>query len=145
MCAGGRRKLFEGAELVRLLVGVLDEQFRSADFAVYAYCFMPDHCHVLAAGLTEVCELAQAVRACKGVSVVRARSLGVRNLWQRSYYDHILRSSESFDAVAAYIFENPARAGLVGDAHEWPFSGSFVFPWKNVANPKERFVPSWKS
>jgi putative transposase len=132
ICAADRRKRFADAHLVALLVGVMGEQFRSAGFAVYAYCFMPDHSHILAVGLTEGCGLAKAVRAFKGIGTVRARRLGIRNLWQSSYYDRILRSSESFDAVAAYIFENPVRAGLVKDAHEWPFSGSFMFDWKGL-------------
>jgi hypothetical protein len=42
--------------------------------------------------------------------------------------------------VAAYIFENPVRAGLVHHPHDWPFSGSFVLDWKTLALP----VPPWK-
>lgn len=30
-------------------------------------------------------------------------------LWQRNYYDHIIRDGESLDAIRRYIAENPAR------------------------------------
>jgi len=127
--------------LVELLIALLSDQFYRCGFSIYAYCFMPDHCHILAVSIAESSDLAKAVRAFKGSAAARARSLGIRNLWQRDYYDHILRSSESFDAAAAYIFENPVRAS---DPREWPFSGSFVFEWKNLRPPAITFVPPWK-
>jgi putative transposase len=144
VCASQRRKLFTDARLVELLISELGQQFRSHGFSIYAYCFMPDHCHVLTVALTETSDVARAVRAFKGASAARARSLGIRNLWQRDYYDHILRSSESFDAAAAYIFENPVRARLVFHPHDWPFSGSFVLEWKNLGHSAVAFVPPWK-
>ena len=30
-------------------------------------------------------------------------------LWQRNYYEHIIRSEESLEAIRAYIADNPAR------------------------------------
>ena len=141
ICTDHRRKLFTDAQLVELLIALLNAQFCPCGFSIYAYCFMPDHCHILAVSIAESSDLAKAVRAFKGSAAARARSLGIRNLWQRDYYDHILRSSESFDAAAAYIFENPVRAS---DPREWPFSGSFVFEWKNLRPPAVTFVPPWK-
>jgi len=144
ICTGRRAKLLTEERIARPLIVVMHEQFRRKGFSVYAYCLMPDHCHILAAGLAETCVLSEAVRAFKGVSTATARCLGIRNLWQRDYYDHILRSQESIDAAASYIFENPVRAGLVKDQHDWPFSGSFVLEWKNFDSPSSKFVPPWK-
>ncbi len=31
------------------------------------------------------------------------------NLWQRSFYDHIIRDEEDYLAIAGYIQTNPAR------------------------------------
>ena len=143
ICTSQRRKLFADQRSVEFLVDEL-AQFRSQGFSIYAYCFMPDHCHILAVAMTDTSELAKAVRAFKGASTAHVRALGLRNLWQRDYYDHILRSSESFEAAAAYIFDNPVRAGLASDAHDWPFSGSFVFDWKKLASGSTTFVPRWK-
>jgi putative transposase len=144
ICAANRRKLFTDGRLVELLTATLHDEFQKARFSVEAYCFMPDHCHVLACSLAHTSDLAQAVRAFKGVSASRARKLGLTGLWQRDYYDHILRSEEGVNAVAIYIFLNPVRAGLVRDSHEWPFSGSFTFDWKALPSPAQKFVPSWR-
>ena len=144
ICAGSRRKLFTDAYFVRILVDIMREEFCHAGFSVGAYCVMPDHCHILAISTSETCDLARAVRAFKGLSTARARNLGIRNLWQRDYYDHIVRSGDSLECVAAYILANPVRAGLVADCHAWPFSGSFVFEWKKLPTVSRDFQPSWK-
>ncbi|MEX1120004.1 MAG: hypothetical protein WEB60_14550 [Terrimicrobiaceae bacterium] len=49
---------------------------------------------------------------------------------QRQAYDHVLRKAEcehkAFAKVAEYILANPIRAGLLGDASQWPFAGCLV-------------------
>ncbi|MGB2635706.1 MAG: transposase [Candidatus Acidiferrum sp.] len=133
ICVLNRKPLFPQPSLVGVILSSMEKAFRNNNFLIEAYCFMPDHCHILAGALSENCDLARAVRAFKGVSTPCARELGIRNLWQPGYYDHILRADESVNSVAAYIFGNPVRAGLVDDPHDWPFSGSFHFEWRKVA------------
>lgn len=71
--------------------------------------------------------LSQAVRYFKGRLSKWWRVNGDgQSLWQRSYFDHRIRSSESFHEKCAYVIENPVRAGLVKDASEYPWSGSFA-------------------
>ena len=31
------------------------------------------------------------------------------NIWQRGFYDHIIRNREDYDGIKKYIYENPAR------------------------------------
>jgi len=50
-----------------------------------------------------------------------------RGLWQKSYYDHILRKQEDVVSIVRYILENPVRKGLVKHPDEYPFSGSLEF------------------
>jgi len=47
-----------------------------------------------------------------------------RRLWQEGFYDRVLRDDESTLSVAAYITQNPVRAGLCKDPREYPFLGS---------------------
>jgi putative transposase len=56
--------------------------------------------------------------------IVAAAVIGGRTgLWQRGFFDHILRNSESYSQKWDYVCENPVRAGLVRTADEWPFQG----------------------
>ena len=44
-------------------------------------------------------------------------------LWQREFFDHVLRSSESYSEKWNYVRDNPVRAGLVALADDWPYAG----------------------
>ena len=67
-----------------------------------------------------------------------------KRLWQRSYYDHILRSEEGLDAVAWYIWLNPVRAHMCANAEDYPYSGSMTIEWKKKAPSIENWTPPWK-
>ena len=48
-------------------------------------------------------------------------------LWQRNYYEHIIRNDESLNRIRAYIVDNPLQWALdrenpdsEGTVHEWP-------------------------
>jgi putative transposase len=113
-------------------------------FNIYAYCFMPDHIHIEPVGLAPDSDLIEFMRTWKGTSTVPLRGLGFHDPFQRGYYDHILRPDDGPDAVAWYIFNNPVRKGLVEDARDWPYSGSWIFDWKKAIAPPEEFVPPWQ-
>jgi len=43
--------------------------------------------------------------------------------WQKGFYDHILRSRESYEKKWFYVRGNPVRAGLVMRWEAWPYQG----------------------
>ncbi len=49
-----------------------------------------------------------------------------KKLWQRSYYDHVVRRAESLEEICKYILENPVRKGLVENYREYPYSFSLI-------------------
>ena len=83
---------------------------------------MPDHLHALVAFPAER-EMEKVIRLWKGFL---ARQQGIR--WQRDFFDHRLRSDESWEEKAHYIRMNPVRAGLVSAATAWPYI------WEPVAS-----------
>ena len=105
---------------------------------------MPDHLHLELAGLSPESDLISLLRDFKGGSTARIRTVGQTHLWQRSFYDHILREGERERGVAWYIFNNPVRKGLVADSRDWPHTGSWMLDWKRLSAPLEEFVPPWK-
>ena len=101
-------------------------------FAVLAYCFMPDHLHLLAAGQLESADLnafAKDVKQRIGYHAPRPRAA---TIWQKGYYDRILRDDEEILTVAKYILANPVRKGLVQEPRDYPFSGSAVWSWDQL-------------
>jgi putative transposase len=102
---------------------------RTADaqsFAVIAYCFMPDHAHVLVEGTADSSDLREFVRIFKQRSAYQWKRAHGSTLWQRDYFEHVLRADEDTTAVARYILANPVRAGLAAAPNEYPFVGSLT-------------------
>ena len=92
------------------------------DFAVHAYCFMPDHVHVLVEGTASQSSLPGFIGRWKqAASYTIGRPRGIR-LWQPGYFDRVLREQESSRVTARYILENPVRAGLTKCVNEHPFA-----------------------
>ncbi len=56
--------------------------------------------------------LPEIVRALKSFSARRInewRGMPGRSVWQRGYYEHVIRNDESIDQIRAYITNNPKR------------------------------------
>jgi putative transposase len=144
ICTRGRRPVFQDPELVSTLLTELDQTCAQQNFSLYAYCFMPDHVRLELVGTDDQSNLPEMLREFKGHAAARARLTGVRGVWQKGYYDHVLRPGENEDAVAWYIFNNPVRKNLVSDPRAWPHTGSWMFDWRKAVAPSEEFVPPWK-
>lgn len=144
VCSSGNRATFSDGGLVGVLLDLLREQCHACSFDLYAYCFMPDHVHLLVAGQSDDSDAIKLLHDFKGIATARARRLGLRTLWEKGFYDHILREDDDHNAVAWYIFNNPVRKGLAKDARDWPYSGSWMMDWKKAMAPVKAYVPPWK-
>jgi REP element-mobilizing transposase RayT len=116
--------VFVDATAVTAVVTCLLDIAKGQDFGVVVYCLMPDHLHTLLEGLSDDADLRECVRVFKQCTSFEWKRVGGAQLWQRSYFDRILRADEDTISVARYILENPGRAKLVKDPLEYPFLGS---------------------
>ena len=96
------------------------------DFALLAYCFMPDHLHILVEGTSDAADFRRFVGDAKQRGAYAARPWVRGRLWQPGYFDRVLREDDSSQDVARYIIQNPVRARLVGAPGEYPFLGSSI-------------------
>jgi putative transposase len=117
---------FKEAEVIDSLIDILIETARLERFDVLAYCFMPDHLHLLVSGDDDNSNLMKFISLFRQKSGYWFKKNYNKNLWHISYYDHILRKEESIEDVALYVLENPVRRGLVSDPKEYPFSRLFL-------------------
>jgi putative transposase len=95
-------------------------------FVVLAYCFMPDHVHLLLEGTSPTSDLHRVITRWKQKTGYAHRGKTGAVLWQGGFYDHILRQEEDRHQLVRYLIENPIRSGLVLDVAEYPFWGSSV-------------------
>jgi len=91
---------------------------------VGAYIFMPDHFHLFVAIDDEKLSLSNWLKSLKGtLSSVLRREGKSPPYWQKGFFDHMLRSKESYTQKWHYVRENPVRAGLVKRCEDWPYLG----------------------
>jgi REP element-mobilizing transposase RayT len=117
----------------------------ACEFNIHAYCLMPDHLHFLAEGRTDSSDLLEFVSDFKRQTSFDWNKRSEFPLWQKKYYDHVLRRVGSIDAIAWYIWMNPVRKGICEDAHEYVLSGSLTGLWKNTVGPIDAWMPPWKN
>ena len=128
ICTFNKEQIFkDNPSTVTWLVDILREQSRTFRFKIWAYCFMPDHLHLLLEGDDVNSDLKKFISSYKQISSFYYKERVGKQLWQINYYDHVLRKEEDNMNVAYYIFNNPLRKGIVDDFKQYKFIGSFEF------------------
>ena len=125
VCTDQRRKIIAAASPA----GVLIESWQSAaqihGWAVGRYVIMPDHVHFFASPAMESKSLSAFIRDWKKWTTRKLHAAGIvePTVWQPEFFDHVLRSANSYEEKWHYVRENPVRAGLAASAEAWPYSG----------------------
>lgn len=88
-------------------------------YELHAAIVMPDHVHLLLTALRDEkgwpYSLPTILKLVKGTSARSVNKLldSCGPVWQEEFFDHVLRSQESFEEKLEYLRQNPVRRGLV--------------------------------
>ena len=123
-CCHSKQRTFTEPRAVDLVLSQIRRAGNDEQFAIPAYCFMPDHLHLLIEARADSCNGLKFIARAKQFSGFYYTQQFMRTLWQRYGYEHVLRDDEDTRGVARYIFENPVRASLVQSPQDYPFLGS---------------------
>ncbi len=122
-----RRPLLAKPEIAAILLDELRLAKSRRGWTVGRYVFMPDHLHFFCTegGDGPSSTLSQFVGQFKQWTSKRiAACVDARQpIWQREFFDHLLRSNESYESKWIYVRDNPVRAGLVARWEDWPYAG----------------------
>ena len=105
---------------------------RRRPFEIDAFVVLPDHIHAiwtLPPGDTDFplrwrlikSAFARSLPKTEWLDPVR-RSRGERGIWQRRFWEHLIRDEEDFGRHIEYCYINPMKHGLVARVQDWPFS-----------------------
>ena len=123
-CTFNRCRSFVNADVVATTLQQFRKTALEEGFELLAYCFMPDHAHLLVEGVSDASDLRRFSKLARQRSGgVHSRRTG-RPLWQEGFYDRVLRDGEDIKNVARYLLNNPLRAGLVDSPISYPHLGS---------------------
>jgi len=113
ICACDRAARFredEKAIIVREL-NALPRRFSGVTIDTHA--IMPDHLHVIFLFVECNWSLPRVVQAFKSLSTAGIKEHSPRwRVWQRGYYDRIIRNDQKLAALREYIVNNPIAADL---------------------------------
>lgn len=101
-------------------------------FIIHAWVVLPDHLHCvieLPEGDSNFAVRWRLIKILfsKGLPRDEYRSAvrmhrKERGIWQRRYWEHLIRDQQDFENHINYVHINPVKHGLVENVREWPFS-----------------------
>lgn len=97
-------------------------------FDILAACVLPDHLHLLIKpnNIEQLSKIISSIKYCFSKSIINIikpeTSRREKGIWQRRFYDHIIRSEEDLNRHIDYIHYNPVKHGLVKASKDWEYS-----------------------
>ena len=128
-CTAGRRRVLADPAIAVLLQKEWLAAEQRHGWRVGCYVIMPDHVHFFAAPVAEATTLSEFVGRWKEwTSKAVLRATGSEGpLWQHRFFDHVIRSRNSYAEKWEYVRQNPVRAGLATTPEDWPHAGHVHF------------------
>ncbi len=131
-----RRPIFLQASARAILRQAFQETNARYPFAIDALCLLPDHLHCiwtlpeddgdystrwrfLKTMFTDRYQAENPDFPKKSVSRIKRREAAI---WQRRFWEHLIRDTKDFVAHVDYIHNNPVKHGLVENAEDWSWS-----------------------
>jgi putative transposase len=106
----------------RFYLALLAHVIRVYGWTCFVFCLMTNHIHLLVDA--DVDELSRGIQYLHGVYALRFNKKHGRagHLFGARFASWVVDADDHFEAAAAYILENPVRAGLCRKPEEWPWS-----------------------
>ena len=102
-------------------------QAQEHDIAVGRYVIMPDHVHLFVALPVAGIALSSWIQSLRSVMGKRLLGLDIpKPHWQEGFFDHVLRTTESYAQKWNYVRLNPVRAKLCQAPEAWPYQGEII-------------------
>ena len=119
-----RRPVFSERNCASVVVEAVQFVRRERAY-VLAYVVMPDHLHAMVVP-RDGASVSQVMQSIKGYTARRINAeLGQRgSLWQRSFYDRMIRDEEQLLDTVNYVHMNPVVGGLAQDPQGYPYSSA---------------------
>jgi putative transposase len=123
------RMLVEQIECLREAVR---DTRRNYPFEIDAMVILPDHIHAvwtLPDGDSDFPARWRSIKVSFSKMIPKGERLdavrkaqGVRGIWQRRYWEHVIRDERDLNNHIDYCWFNPVKHGHVAKAEDWPFS-----------------------
>jgi putative transposase len=118
-----RRRIFSDLANRDLLRKVTVEVQKAIPFELLAYVLLPDHFHwliLMPENRTNFSTPLQKIKWYFTLDYKRANHISSPvSIWQRGFWDHVIRNEEDLATHLDYIHWNPVKHGLVKRVEDW--------------------------
>lgn len=121
LCSAERKRCLASDRIHSAFIEFMQGSPKRYGWSCGEYVLMPDHLHYFAAPFPDGVTMGAWIKATKAFVRIGAKEEGWN--WQNGFFDHVLRSNESYAEKWEYVRQNPVRAGLVTKPDDWPFLG----------------------
>ena len=117
---------------IDLLREVIAKVKQTHPFTIHAWVVLPEHMHCVIELPENDADFATRLMLIKmlfsrGIPKEERRSdvrvnRRERGIWQRRYWEHLIRDDSDYQAHVDYVHINPVKHGLVKQVKDWPYS-----------------------
>jgi putative transposase len=134
-CTHGRKPLLANKHVAEILIDEWTAALGRHGWLVGRYVIMPDHVHFFCSFVDNMAEppknnlsfFMQQWKQWTSKRILREvhddESKLVSPIWQKEFFDHLLRSEDSYKQKWEYVRQNPIRKKLVHKTEDWPWQG----------------------
>ena len=125
VCCYEKRKIFISDAVVCIALQSFVKCAHFTKWNILKICFMPDHVHVLLSPEHDREQrLSKIMQRWKSSSKQRLNRFGIEgDIWQKEFFDHLIRSEKSLTEKWDYVELNPVLAGLCEEPDNYPYLG----------------------
>jgi len=128
------RKIFHDPQACELLKVIWSKVIKNFPFTTNTFCLLPDHFHCVITLPQNDTNFSIRLREIKRLFSVsfhdeKNNSLNCsrqkrseKNIWQRRFWDHLIRNEKDFNNHIEYTHFNPVKHGYVNQVKDWEYS-----------------------
>ena len=121
-----RYPYLKSTEDVGLLIDTIENANKINSFDLLAYVVLPDHFHWLMTVEGESGDFSRIMHSIKRNFTWNYKEMHKVNtslkIWQRGFWDHVIRDETDLERHLDYIHWNPIKHGYENQPEKWPFS-----------------------
>ena len=110
--------------LAHIVVASLNRGTLLGHYELGAYAVMSNHVHMLLLPRISPSKLLQSLKGATAWEANRILGRTGETFWQAESYDHWVRDEKEWERIAAYIENDPVKAGLVTRAEDYRWSSA---------------------
>ncbi|MFC3908740.1 transposase [Legionella dresdenensis] len=118
---------------------------RNHPFQIDAIVVLPEHCHLIMTLPVDDADYSRRLSLIKGtfsrqlkthepISLSRQKKRE-RGIWQRRFWEHMIRNLIDYENHVNYIHYNPVKHGYVSKPSDWQYSSIHRFINKGILTP----------